>query len=356
MDDAAAILERARDGARLELDEVQRLLEQGEILQLGAVAAQLSRRRTEPGVATYLIDRHIAHTSVCRYRCRLCTRATAPVQGSARELTPEQIVAQVAETIASGGTGIRLGGGLNPELGLDWYEALLRLVRDTFPHLHLQALSAPEITDLSDREGLPISLVLARLREAGLGSLPGGGAEILDDEIRRTVSPAGRLPARSWLAVHREAHRQGLPTEAAMVLGLGETARARAQHLVRLRQVQDETGGFVAFCLWSFQDAGTELEGALEPINAVDYLRVLAVSRITLDAIDHVQASWETQGEDVAQLALHFGADDLGSLRLEEGAGDAPGASFRMDQARIERLIRGAGLIPRQRRTLFERV
>jgi cyclic dehypoxanthinyl futalosine synthase len=261
---------------------------------------------------------------------------------------------KVAETVASGGTGVLLQGGVHPELRLDFYERLLADLKRTFPQIHLHAFSVPEIWYLAKLERRGVREVISRLMEAGLESIPGGGAEILEDETRRRIWSRAKASTDQWLAVHRAAHDLGLRTTATMMFGVGEPLSARVEHLLGVRDLQDETGGFTAFIPWTFQDRSTDLEGEVEPSGGWDYLRTLAISRIALDNVDHMQGSWVTQGAKIGQLSLSFGADDLGSIMLEENVVAAAGADFRMSQRDMERTIRGAGYEPRQRRTLYE--
>ena len=264
------------------------------------------------------------------------------------------IIDKVAETVAAGGTGILLQGGVHPKLRLADYEGLLRGLKETFPHVHLHAFSVPEIWFVAKVEKLPVREVIRRLVAAGLDSIPGGGAEILEDDTRRRIWSRAKAPTADWLEVHRQAHELGLRTTATMMFGVGEPFSARVEHFLGVREVQDRTGGFTAFIPWTFQDANTDLEGDVEPSGGYDYLRTLAIARLALDNIVHVQGSWVTQGPKVGQLSLGFGADDLGSIMLEENVVAAAGASHRMSQADMERVIRSAGYTPRQRRTLYE--
>jgi cyclic dehypoxanthinyl futalosine synthase len=308
----------------------------------------------EAEVASYIIDRNINYTNVCVYRCRFCAFYRRVKDAEAFVLPFDEIAEKVAETVAAGGTGILLQGGVHPELRIDYYEELLRQLKASFPQIHLHAFSVPELWYLAKIETMPVREVIRRLMEAGLESIPGGGAEILEDETRRRIWSRAKANTRQWLDTHREAHSLGLRTTATMMFGVGESFSARVEHLVGVRELQDETGGFTAFIPWTFQDRATELEGEVEPSGGYDYLRTLAISRLAFDNIIHVQGSWVTQGPKLGQLSLLFGADDLGSIMLEENVVAAAGAEFRMSQADMERVIRGAGYTPRQRRTLYE--
>jgi cyclic dehypoxanthinyl futalosine synthase len=350
----APILDRAIAGERLAADEIQALFDRGGLLELGQ-AADAVRQRLNPGeIATYIIDRNINYTNVCVYRCRFCAFYRTLEDEDAYVLPFEEIAAKVSETVAAGGTGILLQGGVHPELRMGYYETLLADLKRTFPQIHLHAFSVPEIWYLAKLEKLSVSEVISRLVAAGLDSIPGGGAEILEDETRRRIWSRAKASTEQWLGVHRTAHNLGLRTTATMMFGVGEPTGARVEHLLGVRDVQDSTGGFTAFIPWTFQDQSTDLEGEVETSGGFDYLRTLAISRLALDNIDHVQGSWVTQGAKVGQISLLFGADDLGSIMLEENVVAAAGAQHRMSQHDMERTIRGAGYTPRQRRTLYE--
>jgi len=352
--DVDAILDRAVAGERLERDEILTLFESAPLLELGQAAHTIRERHVDPERATYIIDRNINYTNVCIYRCRFCAFYRTPSDSDAYLLQIDEIADKVAETVAAGGTGILLQGGVHPELRLDDYEDLLSSLKRNFPQVHLHAFSVPEVWFVAKAEKMPVREVIRRLHEAGLDSIPGGGAEILEDETRRRIWSRAKAPTAEWLRVHREAHELGLRTTATMMFGVGEPYSARVEHFLGVRGVQEETGGFTAFIPWTFQDRSTDLEGEVEPSGGYDYLRTLAISRLALDNITHVQGSWVTQGPKIGQLSLLFGADDLGSIMLEENVVAAAGAEYRMTQGEMERVIRGAGYTPRQRRTLYE--
>jgi cyclic dehypoxanthinyl futalosine synthase len=355
MSDAVdAILDRAVEGQRLDHRDLLVLFEHGPLLEVGQAAHAVRERLVDPGTVTFIIDRNINYTNVCVYRCRFCAFFRTVKDADAYLLPFDEIADKVAETVAAGGTGILLQGGVHPDLRIDYYEELLRRLKTSFPQVHLHAFSVPEIAFVAKIEELPISEVLRRLIDAGLESIPGGGAEILEDDTRRRIWSRAKASTEVWLDVHREAHRLGLRTTATMMFGVGEPYSARVEHFLGVRGLQDETGGFTAFIPWTFQDAHTELEGEVEPSGGYDYLRTLAISRLALDNIIHVQGSWVTQGTKIGQLSLAFGADDLGSVMLEENVVAAAGTEHRMTQLDMERIIRGAGYQPRQRRTLYE--
>jgi cyclic dehypoxanthinyl futalosine synthase len=349
-----SILDKAVAGDRLARNEIQALFDDGGLLELGQAAAAVRRQKNPGNVATFIIDRNINYTNVCLYRCRFCAFYRTTRDADAYVLPFEEIAAKVSETVAAGGTGILLQGGVHPDLRLTYYEELLSDLKRSFPQIHLHAFSVPEIWFLSKVEKMPIRDVISRLMASGLQSIPGGGAEILEDETRRRIWSRTKASTQQWLETHKTAHELGLRTTATMMFGVGEPTSARIEHLMGVREVQDATSGFTAFIPWTFQDQGTDLEGEVETSGGFDYLRTLAIARLALDNIDHVQGSWVTQGAKIGQLSLFFGADDLGSIMLEENVVAAAGAQFRMSQADMERTIRGAGYTPRQRRTLYE--
>jgi len=349
-----SILDKAVAGDRLARNDIRALFDGGGLLELGQAAAAVRRRKNPGNVATFIIDRNINYTNVCLYRCRFCAFYRTTRDADAYVLPFEEIAAKVSETVAAGGTGILLQGGVHPNLRLTYYEELLSDLKRTFPQIHLHAFSVPEIWFLSKIEKMPVRDVISRLMASGLQSIPGGGAEILEDETRRRIWSRTKASTQQWLETHKTAHELGLRTTATMMFGVGEPTSARIEHLVGVREVQEATHGFTAFIPWTFQDQGTDLEGEVETSGGFDYLRTLAIARLALDNIDHVQGSWVTQGAKIGQLSLFFGADDLGSIMLEENVVAAAGAQFRMSQADMERTIRGAGYTPRQRRTLYE--
>jgi cyclic dehypoxanthinyl futalosine synthase len=353
-DSVDAILDRAISGERLERDDLLELFEEAPLLDLGQAANAVRERMVDPGTATFIIDRNINYTNVCVYRCRFCAFYRTLGDSDAYLLPFETIAEKVAETVAAGGTGLLLQGGVHPELRLDYYEGLLGRLKATFPQIHLHAFSVPEIWFVAKVERMSVRAVLERLIAAGLASIPGGGAEILEDDTRRRIWSRAKASTQQWLEVHREAHQLGLRTTATMMFGVGEPFSARVHHFLGVRELQNATGGLTAFIPWTFQDKSTDLEGEVQPSGGVDYLRTLAISRLAFDNITHLQGSWVTQGPKIGQLSLHFGADDLGSIMLEENVVAAAGTRHRMALDDMERVIRGAGYQPRQRRTLYE--
>jgi cyclic dehypoxanthinyl futalosine synthase len=349
-----SILDQAIEGTRLEQDDVQTLFDHGSLLDLGQAANSLRHRYNPTNAATYIIDRNVNYTNVCIYRCRFCAFYRTVKESDAYVLPFDEIADKVAETVACGGTGILLQGGVHPELRLEFYTSLLTDLKRAFPQVHLHAFSVPEIWYLAKLEKVSVRKVLEKLIASGLDSIPGGGAEILEDETRRRIWSRAKASTEQWLSVHRKAHELGLRTTATMMFGVGEPTSARVEHLLRVRDLQDQTGGFTAFIPWTFQESGTDLQGEVEPSGGYDYLRTLAISRLALDNVQHIQGSWVTQGPKIGQISLHFGADDLGSIMLEENVVAAAGTRYQMTQAEMERVIREAGFVPRQRRTLYE--
>jgi cyclic dehypoxanthinyl futalosine synthase len=334
---------------RLTDDEALDLLRSRDLLGAGA-RAHAVRERLVPGLlATFIIDRNINYTNVCVSGCRFCAFHCKPGAPEAYVLPHDVIHAKIQETLDLGGTAVMMQGGLHPELDITYFEDLFRSIKDRFA-ITIHSLSAPEIVHIAKTSGLTVAAVLRRLKDAGLDSLPGGGAEILVDRVREQVAP-GKAGTEAWLGVMREAHRQGIPSTATMMFGSVETLRDRVEHLRAIRDLQDETAGFRAFIPWSFQSGHTPLEGTTEQATGVDYLMTLAVSRLYLDNIPHIQASWVTQGLKLGQVALRFGADDLGSTMIEENVVAATGLQVTANRADLVHAIRAAGFTPAQRRT-----
>ncbi len=343
------IAEKVARGGRLSAEAGLWLLQEADLLDLGAWARRVRERKHPERIVTFVIDRNINYTNVCINRCRFCAFYRAPDDPDAYLLTEQEIFDKIEETLALGGTQILLQGGLHPKLTLDDYESLFRNIKARYT-VHLHALSPPEIVYLSEVSSLPVAAVLRRLRKAGLDSIPGGGAEILADRVRELTSP-NKIATEAWISVMHEAHRLGIPSSATMMFGSLETEGEVIEHLLRIRELQDETGGFTAFIPWSYQPGNTELQG--ETATGVEYLRVLAVSRILLDNIPNIQASWVTQGPKMGQVALFFGANDMGSTMLEENVVKAAGVAHRLGPDEIIRLIRDAGFVPAQRNATY---
>jgi cyclic dehypoxanthinyl futalosine synthase len=349
------ILERAVGGERLSPGDAVALLDEGNLLALGSAADTIRRSRNDPNVATYIVDRNINYTNVCIYRCQFCAfYRPSSKDPDAYVLSWDQIGEKIQETIDLGGTGILLQGGVHAELPFSFYEEMFRFIRSSFPSIHLHALSAPEVYFLQKLTKAPMRDVIARLRDAGLQSIPGGGAEILEDSVRRRIWSLTKAPTEKWVEVHEAAHSLGMRTTATMMFGVGETYAQRVAHFEVVRQLQDRTGGFTAWIPWTFQRENTALDQKVDEAGGFEYLKTLAVSRLYLDNIRHVQGSWVTQGPKIGQVSLSFGADDLGSIMIEENVVYAAGARNRMTQPEMRRLIADAGYEPVQRRTLYD--
>jgi cyclic dehypoxanthinyl futalosine synthase len=347
-----AIVDKVRAGGRVSGEEALSLYRQAPTLLLGRLADEIRARRHPEGVVTYIIDRNVNYTNVCVAKCNFCAFYRPVGAPDGYVLGFEDVFRKIDETIAVGGIQLLLQGGHNPDLPLSWYEDLFRAIKARYPDFKLHALSPPEVIHLSRLSQLPVVSVIERLIAAGLDSIPGGGAEILVDRVRKLLHCYGKATADEWLDVMRQAHRAGLQTTATMMYGTVETDEERLEHLLRLRALQDETGGFTAFITWSYQPEHTELAGS--EATGVEYLRTLAIARIVLDNVDNLQASWVTQGGKVGQLSLACGANDMGSVMIEENVVRAAGASYCMDEVEIVRNIEDAGFTPRRRNMHYE--
>ena len=338
--------EKILAGERISLDEGLNLASEADFYQLGFLAGAIkSRLHPEPWI-TYVIDRNINYTDICISACKFCAFFKAPEDKDGYVLSNEELGRKIEETLELGGTQILLQGGLHPDKPLEFYEEMLRFIK-TFP-IHIHGFSPPEVCHFAKISDLSVVEVIERLRAAGLDSIPGGGAEILSDRVRSETAPR-KCSADEWIGVMREAHNLGMRTTATMMFGHIETMTERFEHLARVRNLQDETGGFTAFIPWPFQPANTVL-AHLPTATAVEYLRMLALSRIFLDNVPNIQASWVTQGGKIAQLALFFGANDFGSTMIEENVVAAAGVGFRLSEREIRQLVSEAGYEPRQRR------
>lgn len=352
MTDTDWILEQVLIGKRLTPEEGLRLLESAPLAALAEAADQLTQRFHPHPYRTYHIDRNINYTNVCLSGCKFCAFSRRPGEPDGWVIDQQTLFRKIEETVELGGDQILLQGGLHPDLPLSWYEELLQTIRRQFPKINIHGFSPPEIAHLSQISKLSIREVLIRLKEAGLGSLPGGGAEILVDRVRQQISPC-KVSSDGWIEVCRTWHKLGGCGSATMMFGHVETLADRIEHLERLRRLQDETGGFTAFIPWTFQPGNTALQH-LPKTGTFDYLRTLAVSRLYLDNFPNIQASWVTQGLKVAQMALRFGANDLGSLMIEENVVAAAGTRFRTSLEEIREAIRRAGFIPRRRNVFYQ--
>jgi cyclic dehypoxanthinyl futalosine synthase len=329
------------------------MLRSDDLLGVGMEADALRRRLHPENVVTYIVDRNINYTNFCTEYCTFCAfyRPMGSPEGYIQPL--DSIFQKIEETVALGGTGVLMQGGLNPDLKMDYYEHLLSSIKRRYPRLHLHCFSAPEVLNIAEVSGLTLRDAIARLRDAGLDSIPGGGAEILDDEVRRRIARL-KCTTAEWLSVHRTAHELGLRTTATMMFGCGETLEHRVNHLEHIRRLQEETGGFTAFIPWMFQRENTSLGNFVkEEATAVDYLKTLAVSRLYLDNVENIQASWLTPGHKIGQVALRFGGNDLGSILIEENVVRAAGCTNTTNEAELRRLISDAGFRPVKRDTLY---
>ncbi len=349
----ARILDKAVAGCRLTEQEAVALLRDcDDLAALGEAADAVCRRLHPEPFRTYNIDRNINYTNICVAGCKFCAFARRHGHEAGYVLDEDVLFAKIAETLELGGDQILLQGGLNPKLPLSWYEDLLRAIKARFPQVNIHGFSPPEIYFFARISKLSIEEVLGRLRDAGLGSLPGGGAEILVDRVRRNLAP-GKVSADHWLEVCRTWHRLGGRGSATMMFGHIETLEERVEHLHRLRELQDETGGFTAFICWTFQPKHTEL-AHIAKLGAAAYLRMLATARMFLDNFPNIQASWVTQGAQIGQLSLRFGANDMGSLMIEENVVAAAGTQFRTSERELRSLIQQAGYQPRRRNVHYE--
>ena len=346
------IAEKVRAGTRIDADEALALYRCAPTPLLGQLADGIRARKHPHRIVTYIVDRNVNYTNVCVAKCNFCAFYRDVGSPEGYVLGFDEIFRKIDETLAVGGVQLLLQGGHNPDLPLAWYEDLFRAVKDRYPFFKLHALSPPEVIHLSRLSQLPVPEVIHRLIAAGLDSVPGGGAEILVDRVRRLLHCHGKATADEWLDVMRHAHHAGLRTTATMMYGTVETDEERLEHLLRLRALQDETGGFTAFITWSYQPDHTELAGT--EATGIDYLRTLALARIVLDNFDNLQASWVTQGGKVGQLSLAFGANDMGSVMIEENVVRAAGASYCMDEVEIVRNIEDAGFLAKRRNMHYE--
>ena len=353
------ILHRALSGERLGVEDVVALFESDQIEKIGRAADEIMRRRHPEPVTTFVIGRNINYTNICDKYCRFCAFYRPPGSPEGYVLPNEVIFRKIQETIDVGGTEILMQGGTHPDLPFSYYLELLREIKKRFPNITMHSFSPAEILKMQEvAGGIPLEDVMRQLRDAGLDSLPGGGAEILDDRTRMRIS---RLKGswRDWMKVMRTAHRIGMNTTATMVIGFGETLEERALHLLRIREAQDEcirngypSKGFLAFIVWTFQPENTRLPR--EKLPPEEYLKALAISRLTLDNIENFQSSWVTMGPEIGKLSLSYGANDFGSTMIEENVVSAAGTTHKVNISLILRLIREAGKIPAQRNTRYE--
>ena len=347
-----AILERAMEGRRLAFSDAVALLESHDLAAIGRAADSMTRRLHPEPYRTYNIDRNINYTNVCSAVCDFCAFYRGVKDSEAYVLDRDVLLAKIEETVAVGGDQVLLQGGMHPTLPLEWYEELLRDIKSHFPQVNVHGFSPPEIHAFTKVSKRPLREVLERLARAGLGSLPGGGGEILVDRVRAAIT-RGKAMTEDWLEVSRQWHLLGGRSTATMMYGHVETLAERVEHLDRLRSLQDETGGFTAFICWSFQPENTRMAD-IPPAGAFEYLKTQAVARLYLDNIPNIQSSWVTQGRDIGQLALLYGANDMGSLMLEENVVSAAGTVHHLTLDGITSAISELGWIPRRRNVFYE--
>lgn len=344
----STIQHKIEHGERISDADFQLLDQKADLHQLGFLATCVRKRLHPAPVVTYVIDRNINYTDICVSACKFCAFFKAPEEEGGQLLSFDELTEKIKETQALGGTQVLLQGGLHPDKSLEYYEAMLQVMKQTGIHVH--GFSPPEVYHFAQLSGLSIEQVIRRLMAAGLDSIPGGGAEILSNRVRRELAPQ-KCDADQWIEVMATAHRLGLRTTATMMFGHVETAEERLEHLRRLRDLQDETGGFTAFIPWTFQPDNTPLAETrrIDKASSFTYLRMLALSRIYLDNFANIQASWVTQGPKIAQVSLFFGANDFGSTMIEENVVAAAGVHFRLSEQEIIHLVKDAGFTPQQR-------
>ena len=347
-----SIVAKVAQGGRVSPAEALELYRDAPTHVLGRLADNIRLRKHPERVVTYIIDRNVNYTNICVARCNFCAFYRPVGSSEGYVLGFEEIFNKIDETIAVGGNQLLLQGGHNPDLPIQWYEDLFRAVKARYPEFKLHALSPPEVVHISRLNHIPTTTVIERLIAAGLDSIPGGGAEILVDRVRKLLNCYSKASSDEWIDVMRQAHHAGLRTTATMMYGTVETHEERIEHMMRLRDLQDETGGFTAFITWSYQPEHTEHGGFEE--TGVDYLRTLALARIVLDNFDNLQASWVTQGGKVGQLSLAYGANDMGSVMIEENVVRAAGAAYCMDELEIVVNIEDAGFAPKRRNMHYE--
>jgi cyclic dehypoxanthinyl futalosine synthase len=352
MSSITELTDKVHAGRRLTAADALELYRSAPTAVLGGLADAIRARKHPDGIVTYIIDRNVNYTNVCVAKCNFCAFYRPVGSPDGYVLGFDELFRKIDETIAVGGIQLLLQGGHNPDLPLSWYEDLFRTIKERYPSFKLHALSPPEVIHLSRLSQLPVPAVIDRLIAAGLDSIPGGGAEILVDRVRKLLHCHGKATSDEWLDVMRHAHRAGLRTTATMMYGTVETEEERLEHMLRLRELQDETGGFTAFITWSYQPEHTELSGT--EATGIEYLRTLAMARIVLDNFDNLQASWVTQGGKVGQLSLAYGANDMGSVMIEENVVRAAGASYCMDELEIVRNIEDAGFVARRRNMHYD--
>jgi len=346
--------EKAAAHVRLSPEEGVALLEAGDLNLIGALAHRRRMHLHPRNEVTYIVERNINYTNVCVTYCRFCAFYRRPGHKEGYVLSHDEIGRKIEEILPHGGVQILLQGGHHPDLPVAWYEDLLRFLRRRFPRIHVHGFSAPEIEHIARVSELPVEETIRRLREAGLGTIPGAGAEMLVDRVRDEIAPLKTTTA-AWLDVHRTAHRLGMRSTATMMFGHVETPAERIEHLDRVRALQDEHGGFTAFILWTFQPDNTAM-WRVPRLESHQYLKTAAGSRLYLENVRNLQPSWVTQGPRVAEVSLRFGVNDMGSTMFEENVVSAAGTTFAMNASEIERSIRAAGFLPRRRNVYYDEV
>ncbi|HOQ10018.1 MAG TPA: cyclic dehypoxanthinyl futalosine synthase [Syntrophomonadaceae bacterium] len=343
------ILQEIIAGRRMTPDEFRFLFNEADLYDLARAANAVRDRRFPEKMTTFVIDRNINYTNICSCKCRFCAFYRDKDDPDAYVIDEKLLYQKIDEALELGATQLMIQGGLNEDLDLAFFERMFRGIKERY-NITIHSLTAPEVAFLARKEGLTLEQTLRRLRNAGLDSLPGGGAEILHDEVRAQISP-NKISSREWLEVMRAAHREGMKSTATMMIGTVETLEHRLFHLQSIRNLQDETGGFRAFIVWTYQPGNNELMG--EKMSSLEYLRFLALSRLFLDNFEHIQGSWVTQGKQIGQITQFFGADDLGSIMIEENVVRAAGLSYRMQIEEMIALIASAGRIPALRDTEY---
>ncbi len=352
-----SLVDKVLDGERISRDEA-RALYHLPLNELGALAdarRKMAKADAYDGrgneIVTYIIDRNINYTNVCNVYCKFCAFYRTEKDADHYVLTHEELDQKLDELTEAGGVQVLLQGGHHPGLKIDFYLDMLSHIREKYPHINIHGFSPPEFNHFAEVFGMPVAEVIAKFREAGLGSIPGGGGEILVDRVRNRIAPL-KCDSDHWLEVMRIAHGMGMNSSATMMFGHVETLEDRLEHLQRLRDVQDETGGFTAFICWTFQPENTRLRA--EPVGSAEYLRMQALARVFLDNFENVQSSWVTQGPRIGQIALSYGANDFGSVMMEENVVSSAGTSFRLNSEEIERLVREAGYEPHRRNNWYQ--
>ena len=346
-----SILEKAIAGERLDFDDALTLFKSPNLLPLGHAADAIRQQKHPEGYITYIVDRNINYTNWCYVDCDFCAFYRHRKDPDAYVMERDELGQKIQETLELGGELILMQGGLHPKLKLEWYEDLLRWIKANYK-IHIHGFSPPELDWFAKINRMSLREMLIRLRDAGLDSIPGGGAEILTDHARNIISPK-KCTADEWLEVMRQGHKVGLKSSATMMYGHVESYAERVEHLMRLRELQDETGGFTAFICWSFQPSNTEL-AHIPPAGSFEYLKTLAISRLVLDNIDNFQSSWVTQGPKIGQLSLKFGANDMGGTMIEENVVSKAGTVYCMPIEEIERTISELGFVPKRRNFFYD--